>query len=237
MKIAICEDEDLTRDMTVKLIKEVANELAMDVTIFAYPSSEELLFVMPDLPVLDLLILDIQMGELNGMNLAKKIREINQKMHILFVSNYADYVFDGYEVDAIGYVMKPLTTKKFKQVLIKVSQKQIQVGQVLIVEKDGQQERVSLQELMYIESDGHYLKIVTQRGEFRQKLSLAKISNDLNDDFIQVHRSYIINLNMLTKINGTELHLINGEKIPLARSQKKKVQARFMAHYRRLAHD
>lgn len=236
MNIGICEDDQRTRLATLDLIEELGQKDQQSLRTFSFESSEALLFALPELPALDLLILDIQMGELDGMSLAKKIRQNNQNVAILFVSNYDDYVFDGYDVNAIGYVMKPLTEDKLRDTLEKVAKASTLEAKTLVIEQEGQQ-RLYLYDIIYIEAAGHYLRIVTQEATFQPKSSLAKIAAQLDDDFIQVHRSYLVNLNFITALQGNELLLANGEKIPLARSQKKNVQTRFLAHYRGLADD
>ena len=113
MNIAYCEDEKIQLEYMEQLIKKWADEGNDTVTYFGYGSAKELLFEHPDSFPFDLLLLDIDMDGMDGMALAKEIREKDQKLPIVFLTNRSEYVFEGYEVGALRYLLKPVEETKF----------------------------------------------------------------------------------------------------------------------------
>ncbi|WP_314061867.1 LytTR family DNA-binding domain-containing protein [uncultured Vagococcus sp.] len=237
MKIVICEDEHMTRQKNRSIVETAAKELNVSVTIFVCESGEQLLFELPDIIPIDLLVLDIQMGDISGMDLAKKIREKDQEISLIFVSNYDDYVFDGYEVNAMGYVMKPLTVDKMRHYLSKVLKKKESEEAYVVIQFNQLPTKIYLYEIIYVESEGHYLNIVTQKGSHECKGSLLNFSESLNDNFVQVHRSYLVNLNFISAVHQKDVLLANGDVLPVSRNKKRRVKELFLAHYRGLANE
>ena len=106
MNIAYCEDEKIQLEYMEQLIRKWADEGNDTVTYFGYGSAKELLFEHPDSFPFDLLLLDIDMDGMDGMALAKEIRKKDQKLPIVFLTNRSEYVFEGYEVGALRYLLK-----------------------------------------------------------------------------------------------------------------------------------
>ncbi|KMO53858.1 LytR family transcriptional regulator, partial [Lacticaseibacillus rhamnosus] len=118
MHIAVIDDQAATREATVKLIRQLAQP-SQPLQVAAYSNAEQFLFA--EKPA-DLLLLDIKLGSgMDGMALAKKIRQHDPETAIAFVSNYDEFVFDGYDVNAIDYILKPLTVAKLKHLIEKVA--------------------------------------------------------------------------------------------------------------------
>lgn len=118
MHIAVIDDQAATREATVKLIRQLAQP-SQPLQVAAYSNAEQFLFAEKSA---DLLLLDIKLGSgMDGMALAKKIRQHDPETAIAFVSNYDEFVFDGYDVNAIDYILKPLTVAKLKHLIEKVA--------------------------------------------------------------------------------------------------------------------
>lgn len=237
MKILVCEDELATREKNIRVIEAAAKSERLTVEINSFENAEQLLFALPEMGLMDLLVLDIQLTGLNGMDLAKEIRKKNHRVAILFVSNYDDYVFDGYEVNAMGYVMKPLTKEKMAQLLVKLVEQQLIEEAFLMVEFNQMPIKIYLYDIIYIESIGHYIQIVTHKKQYQCKGTLQKMIGELPDNFIQVHRSYVVNLNYILAIHQKDVLLPDDTTIPVSRNQKRKVKELFLAHYRGMANE
>ena len=121
MNIAYCEDEKIQLEYMEQLIKKWADEGNDTVTYFGYGSAKELLFEHPDSFPFDLLLLDIDMDGMDGMALAKEIRKKDQKLPIVFLTNRSEYVFEGYEVGALRYLLKPVEETKLFSLLDEIS--------------------------------------------------------------------------------------------------------------------
>ena len=118
MHIAIIDDQAATRQATTQLLSQLTTP-TQPLQVTAYPTAEAFLFA--DEPA-DLLLLDIKLGSgMDGMTLAKQIREHDADTAIAFVSNYDEFVFDGYDVNAIDYVIKPITSDKLQHLISKVA--------------------------------------------------------------------------------------------------------------------
>ena len=117
LSVIICEDEPIQTTLLVKLVQQWADQCALPVQILSYPNAESFLFSYEEQPFGDILLLDIQMAQMNGMELARKIRERNRRIQIAFLTGLPDFISEGYEVDALHYLIKPIQEKKLFQVL------------------------------------------------------------------------------------------------------------------------
>jgi len=117
MKIACCDDEGVILNYLKKTLEDYFISHQETVEITSYQSSEEMLFTLSDTIPYDLVILDIQMGKMNGMDLAKEIRHRDSHIEIIFLTGDSDYVFEGYEVRALHYLLKPLKENQLYTIL------------------------------------------------------------------------------------------------------------------------
>ncbi|EOL44017.1 hypothetical protein RV11_GL000272 [Enterococcus phoeniculicola] len=233
MRLALCEDKQLHQKEFQAVISQMKEDYDIQLTI--YDSAEALLFSLEDTPV-DVIFFDIQLeGKLNGMEAAKKIRAQNNFTPIVFLSNYDEYVFDGYDVGALGYIMKPITEQQMAHLLSKVAK--LQEVPTILVKTKGINQSIPLFDILYFEIMGHTLSIVTQNDVYELTGTLSMYDDWLTDDFIGIHRSFKINLAHAIGIDGATLLMKNNRRLPIARSQKKQVKEAFLSHYRRLSYE
>lgn len=158
MHIAIIDDQAATRQATTQLLSQLTTP-TQPLQVTAYPTAEAFLFA--DEPA-DLLLLDIKLGSgMDGMTLAKQIREHDADTAIAFVSNYDEFVFDGYDVNAIDYVIKPITSDKLQHLISKVAA-QTQPKLLAFTTANGIQ-RVAMYDISAIEVTDHRLQVHTQK--------------------------------------------------------------------------
>ncbi|WP_270507668.1 LytR/AlgR family response regulator transcription factor, partial [Paraclostridium sordellii] len=113
IRIGICEDEKEIQDLIETYLHSILKSVNIDYEIKKYNLGEELL--ESNLKEIDILLLDIQMGQINGMDTARKIRELDNKMEIIFITSLIDYVQEGYEVRAYRYLLKPIEEEELKK--------------------------------------------------------------------------------------------------------------------------
>lgn len=233
MKIILCEDEIAQQQWMEQAILEWQRDRKTKITLQIYGSGEELFFKKEEWVDADLLILDIELKEMNGMEIARKIREVDKEISLLFATGYEKYVFEGYEVGAISYIMKPVNKEKLFHSLDKAWEN-IKEGQDCLLLPCGEEtKRVYIKDIFYIESDGHYCRILTQQGEIQVREKISALYEQLTGKhFYMCHRSYILNLAYVSRITKKDVILDSGEAIPLARGKWEEMNQQFMDYYR-----
>ena len=146
MRIAICDDEAAMAALVEQLVGRwsVERGQSCDTRTFPFSSGEEMLFETAGSYPFDLILLDIDLGggKLSGLDLARKIRETDIRVSLAFLTNYPDHVFEGYEVAALRYLMKPVTEENLFPLLDLGLERMGRVGRYLVLEVDGEQRRV-----------------------------------------------------------------------------------------------
>lgn len=233
MRIAICDDEEAQRNLLVRYVHEWSEMRQIPAQIETYANGEGFWFIWEEEKNFDLLILDIEMGEMSGIELAMKLREQNQDIPILFVTGYESYMAMGYEVSALHYLVKPVQKEKFFSVLDKALQKQ-PPEEKLFFQTDRGAISLPVSELWYIEAQGHTCRLHTRDYCYTVHMGISELKKELADQssFIFCHRSYIVNLTHVAAIEKTELLLDNKTILPLSRGAAKEVNQAFIRYYR-----
>jgi len=234
MIIGLCDDNDVQLNYINSLITSWKNTRNIKCDVFTYHSAEELIFENEGSYPFDLLILDIQMGKMNGMELAKKIREVDKNVMITFLTGLRDYVFEGYEVGALRYLLKPLNEKQFLELLDEsFNNLHTDNKNWYIFAHDGESVKLNYDDIIYIEADRHYINLVSTEKTYEIKKSISQLSKELSGyNFFNSHRSYIVNLKHVEKINKSECLMSNGENNPVSRSNYKSLNEAFINYYR-----
>lgn len=217
LNIAICDDEQLQTEYLKNLVTEWAAQSGNSTKICTYPSAESFLFEYSEDQSFDILLLDIEMGKLSGIELAKEIRKNNSTIQIIFTTGYYQYFSDGFDVSALHYLIKPISKEKLFPVLSKaVSNLTFRQRSIIIENADGTF-RIPLSDILFIESDRMHTVIHTSIEVFRTRKGISQVEALLSENFFRVHRSYIVNLIHISKITKTEVTLSSNENIPIAR--------------------
>ncbi len=216
LNIAICDDEKTQIENIKKLVCLWADEFKIHVNTKEFESAKSFLFEFDDNKSFDIILLDIEMGELNGVELAKMIRRKSETMQIVFVTGYSDYIAEGYEVSALHYLMKPVNKDKFFATLNRAVEKIKKNEKSIFLETSMGIVKIPLYEIRYIEVIKNYVT-VHAKEEHTSKLTLAEIKEKLDNSFFKTGRSYIINLAYVRRVGKKEVFLSCGSVIPLPR--------------------
>lgn len=232
MKVAICDDEKSGQQLLCKYVKEWAAGKGQQAQLHCFDSAENFLFSWEDEKDYTVLILDIEMGRMNGMELAGKIRETDGDIPILFVTGYDEYMQSGYDVAALHYLMKPVNKAKFFSVLDKLPVERREAEKIFF-QMDAGNLSLPLEEIWYVEADGHRCALHTRDGVMLLKESIGSVENRLTGygDIIKCHRSYLVNLRHVSAVLKEELVLDNQEKVPLSRKLRKAANDAFIRCY------
>lgn len=235
MLIAICEDQPLHQENLLTALQTAAAELKLAISWQLFESGEALLFAAAESDF-QLVFLDIQLaGSLNGMDTAKALRKERPQLPLIFVSNYDDYVFDGYDVGALAYIMKPITSDKIQRLLTKVATTREPAYLLANIERETI--KLPLYEILYLQVSGHTLFIQTQESRHILTGNLNQYLPQLDQDFLQISRNCIINLSQTVSFNGSQVTMADQAQLAVSRTKKKQVKELLLQHYRGLAHD
>ncbi len=214
--IAVCDDSPIDLQYDIRLIEQWADERQTTVRTESFPSAESFLFRYAEEKNFDILLLDIEMGAMDGVTLARQIRRENQAVQIIFVTGYSDYIAEGYEVEALHYLMKPLNQEKLFQVLDRAVEKCRQTGRSLILDISGETVRIPFYEIRYLEVHQNYVTVCA-REEYIVRRTLSDFEKELDESFLRVGRAFIINLNQVRRVTKKEVILADGTALPLPR--------------------
>ncbi len=218
MKInfAICDDNRIDSQYVNELIKKWARNKKYQIHIDIFQSAEAFLFHYTQNKEYDILLLDIEMKKMDGVTLARMIRKSNKSVQILFITGYSQYIAEGYDVEALHYLMKPIKEEKMFDVLDRAVTKLIQNEKHLLLKLSDEMIKIPLHEIIYIDVNRNYVTIHANK-DYTLKKTLGEIEKELDEKFFRIGRSAIVNLKYITRITKTEVFLSNGFSLPLPR--------------------
>ena len=221
-KIAICDDLAADRKYLSSLCEIWSRHSCYHIQISEFTSAENFLFYYAEKKDFDILLLDIEMGAMDGVTMARKLRQDNQTVQIIFITGYADYISDGYEVDALHYLMKPLQEEKLFTVLDRAVTKLIKNERVLNIISQGEMLRLPISQINYAEVNSNYITIHSQQT-ITLKMTLSELEKKLDSHFFRAGRSALVNLKRISRVTKKEIYLQDGSIIPLPRGAYEKV--------------
>ena len=225
IKIAICDDDASQREYLTGAVAEWAKKNRHLTEVKQYIDAKSFLFDYSEDKGFDILLLDIEMPEMNGIELAKTVRRENSTVQIVFITGFYEYFSDGFDVSALHYLIKPADERKLFTVLDKaVDNLAYRQRSVLLATVDGEV-KVSLADILYIESENVYIIVHTVHGNHRTRMALTKFMEQLDETFFKVHRSFVVGLRYIKKITRTEVIMTNGASIPISRGLYDEVHA------------
>lgn len=215
-KAAVCDDSAADRQYLSDLVRQWAKSAGHTVTIAEFPSAESFLFHYAEEKDFDILLLDIEMGNMDGITMARRLRRENDTVQIVFITGYSDYIAEGYEVDALHYLMKPTGRDKLFSVLDRAAEKLKKNEKVLTLETGGETIRIPVYQIRYADVQGNYVTIHAS-VDVTVKMTLRELASELDDRFYRAGRSLIINLTRISRVTKTEIRLSDGTALPLPR--------------------
>ena len=221
-RIAVCDDDGKYLRYLAGLAGRWALSGQNTAAVECFPSAEAFLFRYAERKDFDILLLDIEMGGMDGVALARAIRRENDGVQIVFITGYTDYIAEGYEVSALHYLTKPLDEEKLFQVLSRAAGRLARNEPALTLELPGETLRVPLSRIRYLDVLHNYVTVHTERA-YRVKRPLGELEKELDGRFFRAGRSCVLNLTYIRRVTRTEAELTTGERVPLPRGQYEKL--------------
>lgn len=218
MKCVLADDEPIARQLLAKYIEQVP-----DLELVAQcKDAFEVLDVLKQTQV-DVLFLDINMPKLSGLSLVKSLV---QKPAIIFTTAYAEFAVEGFELSATDYLLKPFSFERFMQAVLKVKQQQPAAKSMestpahLFVKSDKKLVKVLMEQITHVEAYGNYIKIFENEMVLSPQ-TLTDFHAKLSDNFIRIHKSFLLNLNAIKLIEGNQVVLSNDSVLPIGKNYRK----------------
>ena len=227
-KIAICDDFEQDAKYIASAVNKWAEKERILLDVEVFPSADSLLFHYADHKDFDIMLLDIEMPSMSGIELAKKIRLENDAVQIIFITGFIDYIAEGYDVAALHYLMKPLSEDKLSEVLNRAVLKIRKTAKSLFLSLSGEMLRIPIYQIKYLEVQQNYVTVHAKK-DYTVKKTLGEFESELDERFYRIGRSFIVNLSCIDKITKNSVHLSDGSVIPLPRGQYESLNKAFIA--------
>lgn len=230
MRIIICEDDDRYAIQLINHINDWSRSMDVFVEVFTYNTAEKFLFEWEENENYDLLFLDIKMGKISGMELARIIRKTNNDVAIVFVTSMKEYVLKGYSVAAMQYLLKPVKKEECFACLNKVHQNG-RVKKYFLVNDADKIVKIPHEHIIFIAMFSHNAILHTPKREYTFRKTIGNILHELNDDlFIKCHKSFIINIRHIEAVSKTIAFMSNEIEVPLSKNIAKEISDRFLKY-------
>ena len=227
-RIGICDDEKFEKSEIADKTGDFFLKSGLEASVKKYSSAEELYFARKSGEVFDILLLDVEMSGMTGIDLAKKLRKEGYRGEIIFITSHFELAGEGYEVDALHYLVKPVSYEKLSAVLKKATERLSAEPPFIVIEEGGERLKLYESEIVYVEAFLHYVEIHTISETLRIKESISELENKLSADFFRAHRSYIVSLKAVARIGRNGVTLSNGVELPLSRGKYDEINRAFI---------
>lgn len=224
-KIGICDDDAAQREHLMAIVAAWAKRGRCLTEVKQYSDAKAFLFEYSEEKDFDILLLDIEMPQISGIELAKTVRRDNTAVQIVFITGYYEYFGDGFDVSALHYLVKPVDAGKLLPVLDKAAANLSYRQRSVLVSTQDAEVKLPLEDIIYVEAENVYVVVHTVRTTYRMRSTLSKFSEQLDETFFKVHRSYVAALKYIVKITRGSITMINGDQIPVSRGMYDQVHA------------
>lgn len=228
-RVAIVDDSETDAQFVRDLLIDWSENRQLGIQSQIFSSAESFLFRYAEDKDWDILLLDIEMGAMDGVTMAKRVRRDNEAVQIVFITGYSDYIAEGYEVAALHYLMKPVNREKLLSVLDRAMEKRRQQERCLILECAGELVRIPFYEIRYLDVRQNYVT-VHAKEDHTVKRTLGDLEKELDNRFFRVGRSMIVNLSFIQRVNKTEMRLSDGTVLPLPRGAYEPLNRAIIQH-------
>lgn len=224
LKIAIVDDERHFLEEVKKILSLISKEEGISFEMDFFQSGVKFLSDFKSSEY-DAVFLDVDMPKFSGIDIARSIREKNSNIPIIFITQFISFALEGYKVNATRYILKD---EKLKESLGESIAHLLREKREMVFPLTDGEKRIFLADLIYIESDLHYLNLYTKNGIYTMRGKLDDLEDKLKEVFfLRIHQSYLVNLNFVKSMDDSSMKLSIGIKVPISRSRYQDVRSSF----------
>lgn len=236
-RVGICDDDQLFCSRMEEMILTLAQELHQKIEVEVWFSGESIMRDLPRQELLDILFLDIELYQHNGIDVGNFIRQNDDyAMHIVYVSSKQEYAMRLFRIQPIDFLIKPVSKEQVKEVLQRSIRQKGNDNSIFEYQKNGVFYRILCQEILYFASDNKKVRIVMgdKTEEFYGKLKLL-ICN-LPEQFIMIHQSYIVNSGQVSEYSYEAVKMQNGDVLNISKPYRKDVRRKILLYEKERLH-
>ena len=228
MRIYLCDDELKIREEICTKVKEQLPETEVS----TYSDGRELLKRLKEQSC-DILLLDIDMPELSGMEVAERLSELSKKPLLIFVTGHDELVYESFQYHPFGFVRKQFLDMELKKVLADCKTELEQKERHFNFHTAEGEHKLLLAELLYFESEGNYVKVYTATGEYRFRSTIAAVESTLKKEgFLRIHKGFLVNQAAIRLFGADAVELTDGNSLPVGKTYAEDAKQQFMRYLR-----
>lgn len=220
LRIGICDDLADARLVLRSLLERILENRTVQGQFFEFSSGETLLrWYDHHAGELDIIFLDMELHELDGMETARRLRTEDTGLQLVFVTGYAEHVFDGYSVGALGYLLKPPKQEQLEAVLDRAQTALYRdLERAYICRSGDTHYRIPISNILYFASNRRQVQCVTESRSYTFYAKLDAVAAEVGREFLRVHQRYLVRAGAVDRMESGEVILRNGERLPVSRS-------------------
>lgn len=230
VQIAVCDDEPLDRECTIRMTQEILTAEDIPCRICAFDGSAALLEAVRNGAQFQILLLDVMMEGLDGMDLAAELRRLDCRAAIVFISSNRDMALRGYEVAALRYLAKPVDPERLREALLFCCLSQFEQKEILLPAAGGQS-RILPPDIIYAETWERGVRLVLKDGQADANVKISELAAMLPErQFVLCHRTVLVNLAYVQAIRYCELELKSGKVLPVSKYRQADIRKKLMRY-------
>lgn len=222
LRIGICDDIRDARFTLRFALERILETRAIETLIYEFTSGDRLLsWISKHAGEIDLIFLDIEMEGSNGMEIAKQLRSGDKSLQIVFVTGHADFVFEGYSVGALGYLLKPPAGSKLDDILTRaMAALHLNANEVFLCSNSEGTYRIPKASIRYFSSEKRVVTCVAHARSYRFYARLNDVEQEVGAAFVRIHQRYLVNAAAVEHIDGGAVQ-IGSQTLPISRACQK----------------
>lgn len=234
INIVVCDDEQESLDMIQKELYKAAKSLNITIEIYPYTDSKSVVDLIDNKEDFDILFLDIDLPDISGLEVAKKLRKKNSDAILIFISAHEQYVFDSIEYNPFRYIRK---TRMAKELLLAMkaaySRLEEMKADYIVVKTENLEVKIKHSDIMYFETTARKVGIHLNNGEvLAVRKTIKELCEELKDEyFIKIHSGCVVNVKYIGKFSSYDITLDNGEQLIVSRPRVKNVKKTLLNYW------